>query len=191
MRNVCFLFGINGVGKSTLAEALSKRLSGSIVLSASSVLRRALGGLTRAELEALQPEEKGAALRHALIEAFRAHARAPTLICDTHLAVPIRRGHPVRYERMWDAAYEPFAIAFIFVTAPPAVILRRRREDAGSGARLRDLDAEAIEADARVNFEEFQCRFGGRPETRHLHNEGHPEDVAARLMDIVSGRRLV
>lgn len=181
MRNVCFLFGINGVGKSTLADALHARLPGSAVVSGSSALRQALGGLTRAALEALGPAEKQEALRRALIDAFHERRSAATIICDTHLIVPIRREGTVRYERMWEEAYEPFVSRLVLVTATAADILRRRQADARSGIRSRDTDPAAIEADARVNAEEFDRHFKGRPEARLVFNEGPVDKVAASL----------
>lgn len=185
MRNVCFLFGINGVGKSTLARAAAERLPGLSVVSASSALRSALGGMTREALEALGPEEKQAALRQALIDAFRERRAASTVVCDTHLIVPIRREGIVRYERMWETEYEPFVSRLILVTASPADILRRRRADAESGVRSRDTDPDAIDADARVNDEEFTRLFDGRQEARLLFNEGRLEDVAASLLPLL------
>jgi adenylate kinase len=183
MRNVCFLFGINGVGKTTLAGEISAAIPGTVVINGSEKLRQALGGLTRAQLEGLQPEDKLRAMRVVLLEAFKTFRHAPLVLCDSHLTVPIRKdGVLLRYERMWDSSYERYAKAFVLITAPIERILHRRREDTENGVRTRDADPTAISTDLEVIQQDFLSKFSTHQNAFSVINDGPKNEVAQAII---------
>jgi adenylate kinase len=187
MSNVCFLFGINGVGKTTLVHELSARISGSIIINASEKLREVFGGLTREQLERLAPEEKKNAMGSALLKTFIASGDAPIILCDTHLTVPIRKaGVLLRYERMWNAAFESFAMCFCLITAPSDTVMERRKDDLLNGIRSRDIDPKNIAADAIVIANDFVSHFGSRKNAFTITNIGPIEEVSSRFRQLVT-----
>ncbi|MEY4723353.1 MAG: hypothetical protein RLZZ324_866 [Candidatus Parcubacteria bacterium] len=186
MKNVCFLFGINGVGKSALAQAIAASIVGTAVISASDCLRAELGGLSRERLEALDPAVKHEAKRRSLLRMFDACKSARFVLCDSHLVVPIRSDASLRYERMWDDAFAQHAFAAIHVIAPTEIVVQRRKSDAEQGVRTRRVDPREITADARAATAEFAAVFQDHPRAHTVTNIGPIEHVASRIIQAMS-----
>jgi adenylate kinase len=177
MGNVCFLFGINGVGKSTLAREIATQHPGTTVISSSELLRTAFGGVTRECLEQADPLAKQAALHGALAEAFHRHAAAPLVICDMHLTVQLGAADRWHYEHMWSPSLAPFAAAFFCVTAPMAQVIARRSADLANGRKRSLCPRAAIEHD-HVEREDFR-RYFRHEATARVVNNSRPVDVVA------------
>ena len=173
MKNVCFLFGINGVGKSTLARAVAAAVPGASLVSSSETLRNALGGMTREELELADPKVKQEMLRKSLLRAFEERKHSSVIFCDKHLLVPIRTEGSLRYECMWDDSYDDHARSLCYVTAPQESIAERRQRDIISGERVRRCSSiDEITLDENMNHEAFTGLFGGRSEAFKIINDG-------------------
>jgi thymidylate kinase len=181
MDNVCFLFGINGVGKSTLASAIAARLPDTTVISSSVLLRAALGGVTRAWLEQADPLVKQAMLHKAMTEAFHRHATAPLVICDMHLTVQIAADDHWRYEHMWSPTLVPFTKAAFCVTAPLSQVIARRHADLATG-RQRSICAQAAAEHDQLEQEDFRQHFRPGPRACIINNERPIGDVADDIM---------
>ena len=172
MGNVLFLFGINGVGKSTMARRLASANHGTVVIGSSAVLRSAFGDVSREQLERTSSQEKHAALRSNLLRIFAMHEQAPLIVCDMHLLVAIRNTDECRYECMWDDAYRRFAKAYWYIRAEHLTVLHRRLNDIESGVRFRRAELSEIAADANANARAFVEIFGKSLLARIIHNDG-------------------
>ncbi len=159
MKNVCFLFGINGVGKSTIAGHSVSMVRGSVRISSSEVLRHAFDGASREEIERISVIAKREVLRSALLRAFALHAQAPLIVCEMHLVVCIRQNGITRRECMWDEAFRPYGRAYFMLNASTDAVLRRRHHDVRMTGRIRSLEPDGIEQDARANHSEFKRLF--------------------------------
>lgn len=155
-KNVCFLYGINGVGKSMLAKRIIEAVPGAVQVSGSDLLRRALGAATREELEHMNSAEKRAALFDAFRDFCALERSRPLIVCDTHLTVALRNNGAVTYEYMWDDRYLDYGAVFVNVVASSKTILQRRLNDERQIGRKRCADPAAIEGDIRVNDEAFR-----------------------------------
>jgi len=183
--NVFVLFGINGVGKSTIARALAERVPDSAALSGSELLMRAFRGLDRYQLEILSPEEKMRLLVPAFLQAFEQHASARRIILDTHLVVPIRKSGRLVLENVWSDAFMPHVGSAFFVSSGPEEILRRRVRDYRATGRQRDADIDHIRRDQEINlrvFEETFASFASSSKTSVIMNEELRLDDTVRLI---------
>jgi len=183
MKNVCFLFGINGVGKSALARGIAAAIPGASLVSSSETLRNALGGMTREALELADPQIKQEMLRKSLLRAFEERKHASVILCDKHLLVPIRSESSLRYECMWDEAYDEHAHCLCYVTAPQESIAERRRRDIISGERVRrSLSIDEIIHDEKMNHEAFSGLFSHRSDAFELNNGAALENGVHALL---------
>ena len=150
------LIGVNGVGKSTVANALATSIPDATVISGSSVLMEAFGGLTRSQLERLSPEEKMRLMVPAVLDAFERHRSAPAVLFDTHLVVTIRASGRLVLENIWSDAYRPYLRHLLFLMGEPKDIRDRRLRDFELTGRKRDAALEHIMRDQEVNLAVFQ-----------------------------------
>ncbi len=183
MKNVCFLFGINGVGKSTVAGHVISMVKGSVRLSSSEVLRRAFGDVSRDELERMPAYVKRDALRVALTEAFTAHQRASLVVCEMHLVACIRRNGVVSRERMWHDSFLRHARAYCLISSPKEAVLRRRDHDIRATGRVRSLDSSGIHEDAITNEAEFRQLFSGKENAFIARNNGTVAQTARVIVE--------
>lgn len=150
------IMGINGVGKSTLVRHVADALPDATAIYASQELRKIFGGATRAELEAMEPEEKLIKKATHLAMIFqRIREERGLAIVDMHLVVPIRSGETLRYENTWSDVYQPYLSGSYMLVAPPPEILARRKADALTTGRERDLSEQNIAQDQNINVQEF------------------------------------
>lgn len=184
MSNVLFLFGINGVGKSTLSRALAARWPGTITVGSSEVLRAAFGGVSRKTLEQASPEAKHQVLRAALEQTFERHREAPLVICDAHLTVAISGTDGLRYERMWDPSLAEYAAAYVCVTAPVQQVIARRRSDLARG-RFRSLCPLLAAAHAATEVDEHRARFGDSRLAHVIANDGPVTAAAEQIQALL------
>ena len=185
-RNVVVLFGINGVGKSTIASALQRVVAGSVTLSGSELLMRAFKGLDRSQLEVLSPEEKMRMLEPAFLDGFHHHKRAPLVILDTHLVVPIRKDGRFILENVWSEQFAPHVKSVFFVLSKPREILERRIRDAATTGRKRDLDIDHIRRDQEINLSVFEETFSPAGESLLIQNKEHELDrTVASLVQLI------
>jgi hypothetical protein len=141
--------------------------------------------MSRDQLERADPLEKRLRLRTVLLRTFATAPHGSFVVCDMHLAVPIRDGHGLRYEYMWDEAYEPYVHRLCYVQAPPAIIAERHRIDSLNGTRVRRLTSDDIEASAQANLKEFKRLFTDHPDAHVIENVGAVSDVAAQLCGLM------
>jgi adenylate kinase len=149
--------GVNGVGKSTLASDVATAFPDALRLNGSAELRRLFGGVSREELERLDPAQKlGRRAAHFLELFRRATADHKLVLMDTHLLVPIRSDDSVRYENTWHDGYSAFVAGAFMLTADPRDISAWRALDQERTGRTRDLAAENIAIDQELNVAEFR-----------------------------------
>lgn len=155
-KNIIAFFGVNGVGKTTIARTVSALFPDTHYISGSGLLMQALGNVTRETLERISPSEKMAILRPAFRSAFDACASARFAVLDSHLVVPIRRNGTVFLETIWWEDHPLYIQRVYIVVAHPKAILERRMKDAQQDTRKRDLDLSHIERDQEINLRIFE-----------------------------------
>lgn len=149
--------GVNGVGKSTLVEEIAPHLPEAQVVHASAELRKLFGGLSYAELEQIEPEEKLQRRAAHFTQLFRdASKNSGLILMDTHLLVAIRNVDGIRYENTWHDNYQKFVRGAYMITADSADIRSRRERDITATGRLRDIHEANIEQDQRLNVQKFE-----------------------------------
>lgn len=159
-RNVIAFFGVNGVGKSVLADTLNKAITDSICVQASSVLRDAFG-VDRQALEKMSLEIKMSAKIPALIKEFNKAAESKCILLDMHLIVSIRRNETIVYEDVWANTFFPYILKAYFIFAEPQTILERRKTDMERTGRKRNISIVDIAVDQEINLKKFHELFVG------------------------------
>lgn len=157
---VYMLTGINGIGKSTVVDAIAHDSPETIPLHASHELRRLFGNISREELELLTPEEKlSRMVVHftAIFDQSLDDNRA--VIMDTHLLVPIRKDNDVTYEDIWSHEYTPYVSSMAMLSADPTEVRGWRLEDERATGRKRNTDTAAIAADQEMNIARFKVLY--------------------------------
>jgi adenylate kinase len=158
-QNLIVLFGVNGVGKSTIANRLGALMVNSVALSGSELLMSAFKGLDRLQLEVLSPEEKMRMLEPAFLEAFQRSDGEQFVILDTHLVVPIRKNGKLVLENVWSEQFMPYMAHVFYISSDPSEILQRRIRDSEISGRNRDLNIEHIRRDQEINVSVFEETF--------------------------------
>lgn len=128
---VC-VFGVSGVGKSALLEAVLEMHPSTIVAHGTTIVKEALSIASYEALELTPAHIK----KQANIEGIAAVIESTTsliTIVDTHLVVPIRTSGKLVIEDMWDDSMLQLFQGFVYVNAHPLVVAERRRMN---GARL-------------------------------------------------------
>jgi len=186
-QNVIALFGINGVGKSTIAHALHETIFGSVMLSGSELLMHSFKGLNREQLEMLSPEEKMRMLESAFLDAFEQNREAKLIILDTHLVVTIRKNGKLILENVWSERFSPYSNFVFFISSNPMEILQRRMRDSRISGRRRDLDVEHIRVDQTINLSVFEETFSETKKSHVIPNEeSHMEDTVTSIRRAIS-----
>lgn len=145
------VFGVNGVGKTTLLQALMETSTELVtVFRGSTILKQTLGTTSYEGLESMSADKKKQTLISGM-EATIANAESAIVMVDTHLIVPIRNAERLTIEDMWDDAMMNFFHGFIFITADPAVIAERRRSDGERTLRVMHATPQVCAEDLRIN----------------------------------------
>lgn len=152
MKNVIAIYGINGVGKTTVTRLLNEETPGSIAVYASRILREALYCVTREHLELIPAENKMQVMASALRGVFNSQRDKSAIFLDHHLLLAIRRQGSVVYELLWEQWYLAYLRCAVFLTADAEHILHRRIFDASIRGRKRDLDLMHIREDEALNL---------------------------------------
>jgi len=126
---VLCVFGVNGVGKTTLLEAMAQAHAPSItVIRGSTILKEALGVASYDALERTPPAEKKQALLQG-IQGVTEKPPSPITVVDMHLVVPIRQANGLTVEDMWDDCLAECIHGFLYITAPANTVAERRTLD--------------------------------------------------------------
>jgi adenylate kinase len=150
------LAGINGVGKSTIVNAIASHNSGIFPIHASAELRDLFGGVSHEELESMTPEQKLARMAVRFTELFtQARDEKKVALLDTHILVPIRRNNVTQYEDIWAEEYRKWIGQAAMLIADPVDILTWRADDEIKTGRVRDLSLDHIDIDQRLNLRRF------------------------------------
>ena len=183
---VYMLTGVNGIGKSSVVEAITQHTPNTVPLHASQELRGLFGNISRDELELLTPEDKlSRMVLHftAIFERETNNNRA--VIMDTHLLVPIRSGADVQYENIWSTEYRPYVSSMVMLSARPESIRRWRQEDELSTGRKRNTDLSIITSDQQANIEKFVAlrSIGELPDASQIvvNNDSHISNTRAAV----------
>ncbi|MDO8579364.1 MAG: AAA family ATPase [bacterium] len=155
-KNIVAFFGVNGVGKTTIAHAISALSSEVRYISGSGLLMKAFGDVTRETLERISHSEKMRIMEPTFQAAFEICSGARFAVLDSHLVVPIRRDGTVLLENIWSQNYTPYIERAYMIIAPPKEILERRVKDAEQDGRKRDIDISHIERDQETNIRIFE-----------------------------------
>lgn len=157
-RNVIALFGVNGVGKSVIADTLNKSLAGSTRVRASQVLRDVFG-VDRQALETMSPEVKMSIKIPALLREFHKAAEHKFILLDMHLIIPIHQKETTIYEDVWSDMFYSYILKAYFIYAEPLSILDRRKADMKKTGRSRNVSITDIVSDQRLNLRKFYELF--------------------------------
>lgn len=187
-KNLFVLFGVNGVGKSTIASNLGALKTDSVTLSGSELLMDAFRGLNRFQLEGLSPEEKMHMLEPAFLEAFQRNNGKRFVILDTHLVVTIRKSGKLVLENVWSERFIPLTAHVFFVSSDPLEILQRRIRDSEISGRKRDLNMEHVRRDQEINLSVFEETFATTaiPSTIVTNEESRLSEVVESIARILA-----
>lgn len=183
---VYMLTGINGIGKSTVVDAIAHGSPETVPLHASHELRRLFGDISREELELLTPEEKLSRMVVHFTTIFdRSLNDEKAVIMDTHLLVPIRKDDAVLYEDIWSHEYASRITSMAMLSANPESVRRWRLEDEVVTGRKRNGDTAAIAADQEMNIAKFKKLYAdGQLPSRSSIIENQSEQLDATRLAV-------
>lgn len=154
---VYMLTGINGIGKSTLVNAIAVDHPEIKPVHASQELRGLFGNVSREELELLTPEEKLSRMVIHFTTIFnRSLNDNQAVMMDTHLVVPIRKENSLVYEDIWSSEYTPYVSSMAMLSAEPESVRQWRLQDEATTGRKRNTDVRAITDDQDANISRFE-----------------------------------
>ena len=154
---VYMLMGINGIGKSTIVDAIANDSPEVTAVHASQELRALFNGVSREKLEKLNPEEKLARMVIHFTSIFdEVTSEGGVVMLDTHLLVPIRTPEGVTYENIWSDMYSPYVNATAMLTADAEDVRGWRMEDELVTGRKRNVSEDDIRADQAANVVAFE-----------------------------------
>lgn len=184
------IFGVNGVGKSSLLEAVVDICSEpAMIVRGSAILKESLGVASYEALESMSPLEKKQALVNGMA-ALIANAANPVTIVDTHLVVPIRKSGQLEVEDMWDDSMLKLFQGFVYITASPSTIAERRRMDSERILRVTRAVPRVCSEDLRINasrWDEVSSRINNK---RVVVNDQTILVGARKIMDFIQSLRL-
>jgi len=158
-----YLGGVQGVGKTTLAQKLVAENSLLVHYSTSTVLMEYFGVNSRNDLEKIAIDQE---LRNKILMEF--YLKNPNLILDGHFKLTT-----------FDADYFDL---FFFIDAPNSVILNRKKQD-GSRIRLTEFSSlKDIEEEKQRELLSAKI-FGIEPIV--ILNEGNIDSVVAKIKSII------
>jgi adenylate kinase len=178
---VYMLTGVNGIGKSTVVDALTSNHPEAVPLHASQELSELFNGISREEMELLAPEEKlGKMVIHFTTIFDRVLNSDKAVILDTHLLVPIRKNNELVYEDIWSDQYSPYVSSMAMLAANPDSVRAWRLSDEKTTGRKRNTKTDDIILDQEANLARFtELRASGVLST----HSGVVENVENRLTD--------
>ncbi len=162
MKTAICLFGVNGVGKSSVLSSFRMLHPDTVVLHGSSILKEFLGVASYKELESKSARDKKLAYIQGLKSALRS-VTSGTVIVDTHLVVTIWGAEGRHLEDMWDEALKDIFDGFVYMTSSPAIVSERRERDLASNSRVRQCDelccrSDLADNDSRWDTVSAQCQ---------------------------------
>ena len=153
---VYMLTGINGVGKTTLADQLAAELPNTAAIHASQELRNLFGGISREQQERMKLEDRLAEMvMHFTVLFDRGLNDNDNIIFDTQLLIPTSGEQGVYYESAWSDEYTKYLGQATMLTAHPRDIRTWRERDEKLTGRKRSLSEEDIEQHQNMNMHEF------------------------------------
>ena len=145
------VFGVNGVGKTTLLDAVSGLLTEPITMArGSTILKETLNVASYEALESMSAAEKKQALMEGMASLVMNAATAVTIV-DTHLVVPIRASGRMTAEDMWDDRMLEIFQGFVYISAAAPLVAERRRADTGRSLRAAAAIPQLCAEDLRLN----------------------------------------
>lgn len=178
-KNAVVFFGVSGVGKTTIAQAISARHSGARYISGSNILLAALGGIPREQLEQISYSNKLSLVVPALQTALQEHSSADFILLDSHLVAFARRGSGMVCESLWSDLYAPYIARAYMIVAPPRDIFSRRVQDVN--LRHRDINLPNIISDQVEHLRVFAQTFDVSFRPSIVNNR------AGRLESVIAG----
>lgn len=169
--------GVNGTGKSTIADRLSQRIPGTGVVHASHELRTLFGGISREQQNKMSIEDRMGEIATHLTNAFdRNLTENDRVLFDTQLLVPTATSTDQQrtYESAWSDTYGPYLASAVMLLASPNVIRTWRYEDGVRTGRERDLSEVNIDRDQSANVDYFRQLLARRAiplSSKIIHNE--------------------
>lgn len=171
---VVALMGVNGTGKSTLADRLVERLPSTGVVHASHELRMLFGGISREQQNKMSIEDRLGEIATHLTSVFdRQLNDNDRVLFDTQLLVA-NPGVERTYESAWSDKYTPYLASAAMLLANPGTISRWRHEDGVRTGRMRDMSEDNITQDQQANLDYFNelVKRGALPSNSQVfHNE--------------------
>lgn len=146
---VC-VFGVSGVGKSALLEAVLEMHPNTIVAHGTTIVKEALSVASYEALELTPAHIKKQANIEGIAAVIESTASLITIV-DTHLVVPIRTSGELVVEDMWDEAMLRLFQGFVFITAYPSVVAERRRMNSARPLRVMNAVPQLCAEDLYLN----------------------------------------
>lgn len=184
------VFGVNGVGKSSLLEAvIGMSCVPAVVVRGSTILKESLGFASYEALESMSAEEKKRALLDGMA-AVVANTPSSITVVDTHLVVPIRKSGQLAVEDMWDDRMLQLFQGFVYITAQPSTIAERRRMDSGRLLRVSYAIPEICAEDLRLNERRWDEASSCMTNKRVVVNDQTILVGARKISDFIQSLRL-
>lgn len=150
---VC-VFGVSGVGKSTLLEAALEMHPSAVVLHGTTIVKEALGIASYEVLELTPAQIKKQANIDGIAAAIESSASLITIV-DTHLVVPIRTSGKLVVEDMWDETMPRLFQGFVLITSCPLIVAERRRMNSARHLRVMSAVPQFCTEDLQLNAERW------------------------------------
>ena len=184
MKTAVCVFGVNGVGKTSVLNVLRTYNPDTVVLHGSSILKEALGVASYRELESKSASDKKLAYIRGLKSALSSAGQG-TVIVDTHLVVTIWGAHGRHLEDMWDETLNDIFDGFVYMTSSPAVVKERRERDLANNSRVRQCDEFSCLLDLADNDSRWDAISAQCPTSCLIVNDTKLEITAGKLLSFV------
>lgn len=146
---VC-VFGVSGVGKFALLEAVLEMHPSTIVAHGTTIVKEALGIASYEALELTPAHIKKQTNIDGIATVIESATSLITIV-DTHLVVPIRISGELVVEDMWDEAMFRLFQGFAFITAYPSVVAERRQMNSARPLRVMNAVPQLCAEDLQLN----------------------------------------
>lgn len=180
------VFGVNGVGKSTLLGALSGMCPNVIVVRGSTILKEALNVASYEALELMSADIK----KQTIIDGMAFLVKNTTsliTIVDAHLVISIRKSDKLVIEDMWDDRMLHIFQGFVYINARPSAVVERRQMDNGRFLRVMSASPQMCTEDLQVNSLRWDELSVKMPNKKVVMNDQSVEFGAMKIFQFIKG----
>ena len=180
---VC-VFGVNGVGKSSLLRLVSEEMSDTVVYRGSALLKESLSIASYEGLEAMNSARKKRCLIESM-ESVVSTRSCGVVFVDTHLVVPLRKNGALLIEDMWDEKLLDIFDGFVCVIASPDMVSCRRKVDGERTIRSANSSVSICAEDLRLTAEKWDGISSSMKKKRVIVNDQSIRVGAGKIAEFI------